>query len=294
MSQLSVVAPSGIGPAHDGAQDAQLVELWLSMKTSGHTRRAYAAETARFLAFVQKPISWVTLTDLQAWAGELGQGSLKPASQNRAVTAVKSLLSFAQETGYLPFNVGVAVKLRPNRDALAQRILEESEVARLIEAAPAGRNRVLLNLLYVSGVRVSEICGLKWCDTVARQEGGQITVFGKGGKTRTVLLKSKVWQQLLAIKGEARAGERWMCPKSAGSSTPPVGKRAWSRRSRLTGCAMPTRATRSTAAPRFISSRPPSDTPRSRLPAGVCTPGRAIVPASICRIRAARLLSRAA
>jgi integrase/recombinase XerD len=205
MSQLTVVAPSGLAPAHDGAQDAQLVELWLSMKTSGHTRRAYAAETARFLAFVQKPLSWVTLTDLQAWAGQLEQGSLKPASQNRSVTAVKSLLSFAQETGYLPFNVGAAVKLRPNRDALAQRILEESEVAKLIEAAAEGRNRILLKLLYVSGVRVSEVCGLKWCDALARQEGGQITVFGKGGKTRTVLLKSKVWQQLLSIKGEAKA-----------------------------------------------------------------------------------------
>jgi site-specific recombinase XerD len=205
MSQLTVVAPSGLASAHDGAQDGKLVELWLSMKTSGHTRRAYAAETARFLAFVQKPLSWVTLTDLQAWAGQLGQGSLKPTSQNRAVTAVKSLLSFAQETGYLPFNVGAAVKLRPNRNALAQRILEESEVVKLIEAAPEGRNRILLKLLYVSGVRVSEVCGLKWCDAVARQEGGQITVFGKGGKTRTVLLKPKVWQQLLSIKGEAKA-----------------------------------------------------------------------------------------
>ena len=65
----------------------------------------------------------------------LDQGSLKPASQNRALTAVKSLLSFGQETGYLTFNVGAAVKLRPNRDSLAQRILEESEVAKLIEAA---------------------------------------------------------------------------------------------------------------------------------------------------------------
>src|SRR5581483_592372 len=115
------------------------------------------------------------------------------------------LLSVAQETGYLPFNVGAAVKLRPDRDTLAQRILEESEVARLIGAAPEGRNRILLKLLYVSGVRVSEICGLKWCDALARQEGGQITVFGKGGKTRTILLKPKVWQQLLSIKGEAKA-----------------------------------------------------------------------------------------
>src|ERR1039457_6075353 len=216
MSQLTVVAPSGLAPAHDGAQDAQLVELWLSMKPSGHPRRAYAAETARFLAFVQKPISWVTLTDLQAWAGELGQGSLKPASQNRAVTAVKSLLSFAQETGYLPFNVGVAVKLRPNRDALAQRILEESEIARLIEAAPPGRNRVLLKLLYVSGVRVSEICGLKWCDALPRQEAGQIPVLGKGGKTRTILLRSKVWLQLLSIKGDALAVDPIFPSRSGG------------------------------------------------------------------------------
>jgi integrase/recombinase XerD len=200
-----VVPPSGLGPAHDGSPDSQLLELWLSLKTSGHTRRAYAADAAGFLAFVKKPLSQVTLTDLQGWAERWGQGSLKPATRNRALTAVKSLLSFAQETGYLPCNVGAAVKLRPHRDGLAQRILEESQVARLIDAAPEGRNRVLLKLLYVSGVRVSEVCGLKWCDALARQEGGQITVFGKGGKTRTILLKPKVWQQLLSIKGAARA-----------------------------------------------------------------------------------------
>jgi hypothetical protein len=66
MNQLTVVPPSGLGPAHDGSHDAKLVQLWLSMKTSSHTRRAYAAEVARFLAFVKKPLSWVTLTDLQA------------------------------------------------------------------------------------------------------------------------------------------------------------------------------------------------------------------------------------
>ena len=205
MNQLMVVAPSGLGAAHDGSQDAKLVELWLSIKTSSHTRRAYAAEAARFIAFVNKPLSWVTLTDLHAWAEHLRQGSLKPASQNRAITTLKSLLSFAQETGYVTFNVGAAVKLRSNRDTLAQRILEESQVARLIDAAPEGRNRVLLKLLYVSGVRVSEVRGLKWCDALARQEGGQITVFGKGGRTRTILLKAKVWQQLQSLKGEAKA-----------------------------------------------------------------------------------------
>jgi integrase/recombinase XerD len=187
----------------DGSNDHPLVELWLSLKVSSHTRRAYGADVERFLKFIGKPLGWVTLADVQVYATALEQGSLKPASQNRALTAVKSLLSFGQETGYLPFNVGAAVKLRPNRDSLAQRILEESEVAKLIDAAPEGRDRVLLKLLYVSGVRVSELCGLKWCDAIPRTEGGQITVFGKRGKTRTVLMKPKSWTQLLAIRGDA-------------------------------------------------------------------------------------------
>lgn len=185
-------------------RDSQLIELWLSLKTSPHTQRAYAADAAHFLTFVQKTLARVTLVDLQSWAAHLGQGRLRPATQNRAITAVKSLLSFAHETGYLPVNVGAAVRLRPNRDALAQRILSETETARLIEAAPSGRDRILLKLLYASGARVSEICGLKWSDASPRQDGGQITVFGKGGKTRTVLLKPAVWEQLLSIKGCAQ------------------------------------------------------------------------------------------
>lgn len=189
--------------APDGSNDCRLVELWLALKVSSHTRRAYAADVRRFLEFVRKPLSVVMLADLQSYASALEQGSLKPASQNRALTAVKSLLSFGQATGYLPFNVGAAVKLRPNRNSLAQRILEESEVAKLIQAAPEGRDRGLLKLLYVSGIRVSELCGLRWCDALPRTEGGQVTVFGKRGKTRTILLKPKSWAQLLAIRGEA-------------------------------------------------------------------------------------------
>lgn len=209
MNQLTVKFPAGLEPAYDSAEDDRLIQLWLSMKASPATQRAYAAEISRFRAFARKPLAWVTLADFQAYADRLGQGSLKPASQNRALTAIKSLLSFGQETGYFPYNIGAAVKLRPSRDGLAQRILEESEVTKLIDAAPEGRNRVLLKLLYVSGLRVGELCGLKWCDALPRgpvgAPGGQITVFGKGGKTRTILLKAKVWDQLVALKGAARA-----------------------------------------------------------------------------------------
>ena len=215
-NELVLAVSPGLPPIQDGAQDAGLVDLWLSMKTSAHTRRAYAAEATRFLAFIQKPLALVTLPDLKTWMEHLGQGSLKPASQNRALTALKSLLSFAQDTGYAPFNVGAAIQMRPNRDGLSQRILDESQIAKLIDAAPAGRDRVLLKLLYVSGVRVSEVRSLKWCDALPRNEGGQITVFGKGGKTRSILLKSRMWQELLSIKGDAKAADPIFASRKGG------------------------------------------------------------------------------
>jgi integrase/recombinase XerD len=220
VSQVAITAPSGLGPADNYSQDSQLVDLWLSMKASAHTRRAYAADAARFLAFVAKPLIRVSLADLQAWAGVLEQGSLTRATQNRALSTVKSLLAFAQQSGYLPFDVGAAVKLRPNRDGLAQRILEESEVVRLIDAALPGRDRTLLKILYVSGVRVSELCGLRWQDAVARQEGGQITVFGKGGKTRTILLKPKIWCQIQSLRGDAPDTAPVFCSRRGGPLDP--------------------------------------------------------------------------
>lgn len=183
--------------------DRTLIELWLQTKVSPHTQRAYRAEVERFRGFIAKPLAWVTLADLHGYREHLGQGSLKPASQNRALTALKSLLSFGHETGYLPFNVGAAVKLRPNRDPLAGRILVETDIARLIEAACEGRDRMLLTLLYQSGVRVGELAALKWCDVQPRGDAGQLTVFGKGGRTRSILLKPSAWQALGTLRGEA-------------------------------------------------------------------------------------------
>jgi integrase/recombinase XerD len=57
-----------------------------------------------------------------------------------------------------------------------------------LEADP--RNRALLRLAYAAGLRVSELVGLTWRDLQPREDAGQVTVFGKGGKTRTVLLTS--------------------------------------------------------------------------------------------------------
>ena len=180
--------------------DDQLMELWLHGR-SHHTQRAYRADAERFRRHVAKALRSATLADLQGFADALDASGCVPASRNRVLAGVKSLYSFGHRLGYFPFDVARTIRLTPVREALSERILSEPEVLRMIALEPNPRNRTLLTTLYASGVRVSEASGLQWRHVQARAEGGQITVFGKGGKTRSILLPPSVWTALLALRG---------------------------------------------------------------------------------------------
>ncbi len=179
--------------------DARLLALWLHGRSAA-TQRAYRADAEAFLAFVGKPLRAVTLGDLQAYADALAS-TQAPASQGRRLAAVKSLCAFAHRVGYLPFDVGRPLRLPPRKATLAERILPESDVQRLLALETQPRNRVLLRLLYAAGVRVSELCALHWRDVQPREDGaGQVTVYGKGAKTRAVLLSAATWRELAGLR----------------------------------------------------------------------------------------------
>jgi integrase/recombinase XerD len=185
--------------ASQASSDEHLIQLWVDGR-SRHTRRVYEADARAFLAHAGRPLGSVTVGEVQSYRATLQH--LAPASQARKLSAVKSLLSFARRLGYVPFDVGSVVKLPPIKNKLAERIISESAVHRLIALEPRPRNRVLLLLLYAAGLRVSEVCGLRWRDCQARDDAGQLAVFGKGGKTRVILLPSSVWGELQALRGE--------------------------------------------------------------------------------------------
>lgn len=179
----------------------KLIALWLHGR-GRDTQRAYLSDAQRFLSFVQnKSLNTVTLGDLQEFADSLD--GLAASSQRTILGAIKSLLAFGHKQRLLPFNVGSALILPPLADNLAERILSEDAVHAMLGAEPNPRNRAILLLLYVGGLRVSEICSLKWRNTQPRGNAGQITVFGKGGKTRAILLPELVWNVVHALHGSA-------------------------------------------------------------------------------------------
>lgn len=198
--------------ATNATSDAALMQLWISGKSAA-TQSAYGTAIRQFQAFAGKDLAVVGAEDLQAWVAQLQQ-HYAPESVRTKVHALKSLLSYAQRIGYLRYNVGTAIAAPKGKDELAARIPAEGDVRQLIEGTTTPRDRVLLSLLYGCGLRVSEVCGLDWHDLQARERGGQATVYGKGRKTRVVLVPSKLWAALMQLprRGEAvfasRSGQR--------------------------------------------------------------------------------------
>ncbi|WP_245615362.1 tyrosine-type recombinase/integrase [Muricoccus aerilatus] len=185
--------------------DDHLIQLWLHER-SRHTVRAYEADARAFLSHAAKPLQAVTLGDVQAYGGSLVH--LATATRARRLGAVKSLVAFGHRLGYLAFNVGASIRLPAIKATLAERIIGEGDVLALLALERQPRDKALLSLLYRGGLRISEAVGLRWRDLALRSdEGGQITVFGKGGKTRTVLLSAKTWSLLETIRPNTAASD---------------------------------------------------------------------------------------
>jgi len=182
--------------------DEKLLSMWVH-GLSPHTQRYYLRDAMQFLECTSKSLADVTLADVQQFANELEFSGLAQSSQVKILSAVKSLLSFVHKLGITRVNVGAALKSPSPKNALAERILPELEVQQLIASATNERDRLILRLLYGAALRVSELAGLKWRDVKPRGETGQVTVYGKGGKTRAVLLSPNLWQDLIKLKGDA-------------------------------------------------------------------------------------------
>ena len=197
---METIAPS-VSP---GLNDPKVIELWTQRQRSPLTRSVYLRDIRRLLRTTGLKLRKINALDLERFAEALAGSGLAPISQGRTLAAVRSLFRFAERIGYCGNPAG-ALDLPRTDNALSERIMSEEDVGALIAHEPDERNRVLLTVLYMAGLRVSEACGLRWRNLQTRGEAGQILVHGKGGRTRAIMLPAAVWGQLIALRGVAAA-----------------------------------------------------------------------------------------
>lgn len=192
----------GADGSTDADRDALLVDLWLNGRGE-HTARAYRRDVKRFNSFITKPLRLVTLAELQSFAGSLESRGLAPASRYRVLSAIKSLFAFGKRIDYLLFDTARPLRLPGVRDQLAGRILELDDVRAMIAGETNPRDKAILQLLYAGGIRRGELTGLTWGDCQPHRDGGVVTVYGKGNKTRSIRLEPAQWQSLIALRSTA-------------------------------------------------------------------------------------------
>lgn len=125
---------------------------------------------------------------------------LAPASLAALLSAWRSFFRWLARESEVTVNPAIGLRAPKNRRKLPQ-VLDADEMTALVEipadTPEAIRDRALLELLYSSGLRVSEVVSVRWIDLDAE---GQLRVTGKGAKTRIVPVGSKAMQALAALR----------------------------------------------------------------------------------------------
>nr|MBA3895406.1 tyrosine-type recombinase/integrase [Gemmatimonadales bacterium] len=192
------------------ARLAELSALWLAhLRNLGGAERtgeAYAYDIGRLGRWLDETertvctLAPIDSADFLAWLRARG---MSPASIRRNLSAVRSLFGWLVRCGVLLFDPFASAAL-PRVDPLrnVDDSLTQAEIGRVFEyyraeidrakAATAGRtlcrlirNRALIAVLYLTGVRASELCGMRSADIRRSAAGGlEVRVLGKGAKER--------------------------------------------------------------------------------------------------------------
>jgi integrase/recombinase XerD len=160
-------------------------------------------------------LSAITLADLQGFAQSLVAAGLAPISRARTIAAIKSLFGFCTRMRVISFNPAAELPLPCYANHLPERILPEEELQRILGVELDPRDKTLLNLIYIAGLRVSEATQLRWRNLRNRGDAGLVTVFGKGGRTRSIPLPPAMWSELTELRQDA-TGDELVFPSRTG------------------------------------------------------------------------------
>lgn len=163
------------------------VEKGLSANSIG----SYANDLGRLKSWAEKngcKLLLLTRRDLREWLIDLGTETLSENSKRRLVSSVRGFYKFLMFEGHIDKNPAEDI-VSPQKGQYLPRFLNKAEIEQLLVAPDTSteyglRDRAILELMYASGLRVSEAASLRTGDVDL--DGGIVTTTGKGSKTRRV------------------------------------------------------------------------------------------------------------
>ncbi|MFT4664934.1 MAG: integrase/recombinase XerC [Polaribacter sp.] len=188
--------------------------LEFEKRFSSHTLIAYKGDLEQFKSFISKTYEVseakeVTPQHIRSWMVQLMQEGISTRSINRKLSSLKTFLKFLKKRGQLEFNP-MAKIIAPKSGKRLPVFVNKDQINQLFdqidfgEAYDGARNEAIMELLYATGMRSSELIGLKVRDISF--ESGLLKVKGKGNKERLIPMSRKVEK---VLKGYLKAKEEY-------------------------------------------------------------------------------------
>jgi integrase/recombinase XerC len=181
-----------LAPDADRALVEFLEHLRLERGRSPHTVRAYRADLAGLLAGL-RALPGLDLARLRGWLAAAHAAGAARSTLARKAAAARTFTAWAHRRGLLPGDPGARLVAPRPRSALPT-VLDREQAAAVLDAtgSQAGpddpvaiRDRLVVELLYATGMRVAELCGLDLDDVDEQRRA--VRVVGKGDRERTVV-----------------------------------------------------------------------------------------------------------
>ena len=200
--------------AIDDSIDSFVSYLKIERNVSGNTLSAYTADLSKLREYLltreQVDPAKVTAADLMAFSQNLFSVGLSPRSQARILSAVRTFFRYLLDERRVNHDPTTTLTT-PKLPRTLPKVLSVPDVDRLLAAPKEGhdapRDRAMLEVLYASGLRVSELISLREEDV--HFEVGYLKVVGKGNKARVVPLGETALEAIQAyIASKKRATQR--------------------------------------------------------------------------------------
>lgn len=191
--------------------DSFLQYLQKERKYSLNTVQAYENDLLEFSEFCEKRLSKdvlnVGVSDVREWIVEMsdGSGAVGVRTVKRRISALRSFYKYLRREGLVSKNPA-AVLVLPKASKPLPKFFREEEMGRLLDDVMTGdefqdrRDKLIIDLFYQTGVRVSELVEIK--DSDIDMGRGMLRVFGKRRKERLIPIGGKLLKEIEAYKAK--------------------------------------------------------------------------------------------
>lgn len=179
-----------------------------------NTKHNYRVEIALFYRTLGKRASDVSLNDLLSYKDLLEARGLKPITVAKKLTVLRRLFTFLYEQGVIRTNPSAGLKLPKTSSETTREILSLAECNKLlssveIDTIRGKRDRAIIALLLINGLRVCEIARANVGDLVRTEDCWVLRVRGKGGKIIDTRIRDDVYKVIQAyLKTRGRVVEK--------------------------------------------------------------------------------------